>query len=182
MKKLFVVCLFILLSSNYLLSQNYAIDKGAMIIGGAAGFSSTGTESGGTRSTLVTIVPSFDYFIIQNLFIGGAINFQYQSNSQGDGTTIGIGPEIGYAFGNPASTNFPFLRLGYSYTSISDNLSGTEISIGGGIIFEIIKHFGLVGSLSYNIINTKISSGGYTLTTSGNAIILSFGFYGLIYK
>jgi len=183
MKKFFIICTFIILGSGFAFSQNFATDKGAMILGGTVGFVSTGTEGGSSRSTMLTLAPVYDYFIMQNLFLGGSISLIYTSSSSGgEGTIFSIGPEIGYAFGSAQSSTFPFLKLGFAYTLYSDDFTQTTINIGGGIIIEITKHIGIVGSLSYNLMNTKSAHPNNNLSYSSNSIMLNFGIYGLIYK
>jgi len=185
MKKLFVICMFFILGSGFAFSQNFSTDKGAMILGGTASFTSEGFEGESRRSTSIMIKPVFDYFIMQNLFVGGSLGMYYSSNSSFDNTDVGIGPEIGYAFGGANSSMFPFLKAGFNYFSLSTTNNGskstssiTVITLGGGMVFEIIKHIGIVGFLSYNIINQPNEF----YSKSSNTIELSFGFYGLIYK
>ncbi|MBI5324180.1 MAG: hypothetical protein HZB41_02685 [Ignavibacteriae bacterium] len=95
MKKFLVVFLFLFMSTIHVFSQNFAIDKGAMIIGGTAGFTSEGSEGSSDRTNVLYLNPVFDYFIVQNLFIGGSISLVAS-----EGTIFSIGPEIGYAFGS----------------------------------------------------------------------------------
>jgi len=185
MKKLIVICMFFILGSGCASSQNFATENGAVILGGSAGFSSFGSEGSSGRSTSFSLYPVCDFFITQNLFVGGSLTLSINSSSGSDYTSVGIGPEIGYAFGAAKSSMFPFVKAGFNYMSSSTTYnnskttySGTTITIGGGMVFEIVKHVGIVGLLSYNIMNTKYESS----SSSGNSIELSFGIYGLLYK
>lgn len=172
--------LFLSIIQGY--SQYFAIDQRAMILGGSAGLITTGTEGNSKRNSIITILPVFDYFIKQNLFIGSTVIFQYEVINSNETTTLGIGPEIGYAFGNSQKQTYPFLKFGYTYIA-SDNISSSLITIAGGIVIEIVKHVGIVGLLSYNIINNKYTSNlNSNNSISGNSVNLSFGIYGLIYK
>lgn len=186
MKKILVIIFFIL-GSGFTFSQNFATDNGAMILGGTAWFTSTGYEGADSRTTGFSINPVLDYFIMPNVFIGGTVGLYLSSSSASDYSRFGIGPEIGYAFGEPKSYMFPFVKAGFEYwsstskftnSSISQSSNGTTITLGGGLVFEIVKHFGIVGTLTYNIMNDKYGSN----TEKSNSIDLSFGIYGLIYK
>ncbi|HEY5960146.1 MAG TPA: hypothetical protein VIV60_26515, partial [Polyangiaceae bacterium] len=47
-------------------------------------------------ATTLQLRPAFDYFIIDNLSLGGFLGIQYQSVPTGHSTTWSIGPRIGY--------------------------------------------------------------------------------------
>ena len=131
--------------------------------------------------------PALDYFFMNNLFVGGTIS--YGSESQGDfsSTEMGIGPEVGYAFGKAESKMFPYGKLGFMYRSNkSDNgttdmtVTGTDIFIGVGLIFPVKEHIGITPELSYHMQSLKSDEEGAE-AVDGSVIRLGVGISGLIW-
>jgi hypothetical protein len=76
--------------------------------------------------TRIQLGPAADYFVIENLSIGGIIMLDYQNTANADTTRFMIGPRVGY--------NIPFTdmlglwpKLGFSFTH--DSVS-TELPTG----------------------------------------------------
>lgn len=173
MKRFFfiIVSLFVL---NNLFGQEYVSDKGAMMISGAASFSSSGgrlyEDNNHKRMTNLSIIPSVDYFLLRNLFIGGTI--QYLTNMST--SNIGVGPNIGYVAGKPESKVFPFISTGLLYSWGSYGYSTSEYFIGVGVIVPVQKHIGITFGATYN--SNKMNN------TPGNIFALTVGLNGLLYK
>jgi hypothetical protein len=55
-----------------------------------------GGVSGSTTS--IQLEPAIDYFLIDNLSIGGFLEFMYVSTEGGHASTFGMGPRVGYNF------------------------------------------------------------------------------------
>jgi hypothetical protein len=49
-------------------------------------------------TTTVQLEPAVDFFLIDNLSIGGFVEFMYVSTQGGHASTFGIGPRVGYNF------------------------------------------------------------------------------------
>ena len=79
--------------------QESVIGKGSSMITGLASYTSTGSTYASDRSTILTISPSMDYFILNHFFVGGGLSYSNQSLESYKITGLSIGPEIGYAFG-----------------------------------------------------------------------------------
>ncbi len=47
-------------------------------------------------TTQIMLQPAIDYFVIQNLSVGGSLLFNYSSTGAGHSTSFGIGPRVGY--------------------------------------------------------------------------------------
>jgi hypothetical protein len=76
--------------------------------------------SGGTTS--IQLAPAADYFVANNLSIGGFVAFDYTTSGDNDSSRFSIGPRVGY--------NFPFSDLvsiwpkgGFSYAHTSSTVS-----------------------------------------------------------
>ena len=76
--------------------------------------------SGGTTS--IQLAPAADYFVINNLSIGGFIGFDYTTSGENDSSRFSIGPRVGY--------NLPFSDLvsiwpkgGFSYAHTSSTVT-----------------------------------------------------------
>ena len=187
---LFVLCFSGL--SFTVSAQEYAIDKYATIISGSGSFMSKGgvlfEDIDGNNSTNFTFAPNINHFITKNFFIGGG--FEFSTESQGDYKAYGkgIGPQIGYAFGGPESTVFPYLDLGIRYYILNyDNgpgdylrVSGSDISLGFGVIIPVKAHIGLIFEGGYHMLDLsdKENNDSY----SGNIFSVGVGISGLLFK
>lgn len=73
-------------------------EKKQLAISSDAALSISNTSLSGVdgSSTQITLAPAVDYFVIQNLSVGGALSFNYQTSGSGHSTTFGVGPRVGY--------------------------------------------------------------------------------------
>lgn len=87
-----------------------------------------GGEDPESRTT-ITLAPALDYFVADNISIGGQLG--YTSTSQGDASSsaITIGPRVGYNLSLSDQVSF-WPRLGLWYSSIS---SETEVTVPDGM-------------------------------------------------
>ncbi len=189
-KCLFVVLVLCLVVGTSF-SQDFAVDKKAWIISGAVEFSSSSGDlyenADGDAVTEIGFVPAADYFVMPNIFVGGMIS--YVSMAQGDVSisTMGIGPEVGYAFGNADSKVFPFAKAGFLYVSESfdwgddtDKVTGSDITITLGVILPVKQHIGIIPQLSYHIQSMKGDWDGAE-SEDGSIIRLGVGIAGLVH-
>ena len=186
MKNTILCCVFVLaLITSLGYSQNFPTDKGAVLFSGTGSFSSQGGdlfEEDGDRLTQLTLAPSVNSFVSRNVFIGGALTFSRMSVGSDSYTTIGIGPTVGFAIGNEQSKNYPYFGGGISYYSLGDEddtTSGTDIKLGGGIIFDVRDHLGIVVEVGYHIMNLKHKD--WDESKSGNIFAIGVGLAGLLY-
>jgi hypothetical protein len=102
--------------------------RGQLAISSDAGLSisNTSTSGKGGSTTRLELRPAVDYFVIDNLSVGGFLGLEYLHVPAGHSTSFAIGPRVGY--------NIPFSRLfsvwpkaGLSFTSVSqtDNANDT---------------------------------------------------------
>jgi hypothetical protein len=79
--------------------------------------------------TTISLAPAADYFIIDNLSIGGFIGFNYTKAGNADGTRFAIGPRVGYnlALSNMLSV-WPKLGLAYAHSSAGYSVDNSTIS------------------------------------------------------
>lgn len=141
------------------------------------------------RSSDVThfqIGPAADYFVIQNLSVGGLVMFDYQSAGDSSSTRFLIGPRVGY--------NIPFTdalglwpKIGFSFThdSVSTDLpsgqtdadltvsrSGSHLTLNlfAPVMFHPVTHFfvGFGPFLDADLSgDNKVTSFGGRLTIGG---------------
>jgi hypothetical protein len=177
MKRLFFIVVSLFLFNN-LFAQEYASDKGAMIINGSASFSSMGgqlyEDSGHKRTTNLSLIPSVDYFLLRNLFVGGTLEYTSRNQSGATSYTAGVGPDIGYVAGKPESKVFPFITTGLLYLWGPGGYSTNEYFIGVGVIVPVQKHIGITFGATYH--SEKINN------TPGDIFAMTVGLNGLLYK
>jgi len=100
--------------------------RGQLAISSDAGLSisNTSTSGRGGSTTRLELRPAVDYFVIDNLSVGGFLGLEYSHVPTGHSTSFAIGPRVGY--------NIPLSRLfsvwpkaGLSFTSVSQTVSAT---------------------------------------------------------
>ena len=188
LKFLFGVSFFLLI--NHVSGQGYAVDKGAVFISGMAGFTNYGgdlfEDDRGNRETSFSLIPSVNFFVAKNVFVGGSLEFTSRAQGDANSNAIGIGPQVGYAFGHSKSTAFPYLSGGIRYYSMSmddgsygdSNASGIDMVLGFGVLVPLKESVGLVFEGGYHMMKLKDD---YDVSFSGNIFSLGFGIVGLWY-
>jgi len=133
-------------------------DKSQLTISSDAGLSiaSTSVSDVDGSTTTITLRPAVDYFLIDNLSLGGFIGLDYVKASGSHATTFAIGPRVGYnlAFSD-RFTVWPKLGFSYSTTDVSTEVStgpNTSTSTGASgshialnvfvpVLFHLVPHF-----------------------------------------
>jgi len=76
----------------------------------------TQSETNGALTT-VSLAPAADYFVIENLSIGGSVGLYYSKSGETSGTRFTIGPRVGYNFEvSRLLSVWPKLGLNYAHT------------------------------------------------------------------
>lgn len=158
MKKstLSLIALFCMLSAS-LMAQT---QKGSVMIGGTAGFSSS--KTGDYTETDINLSPMAGFFIMDQLAIGGGVNFGV-SSLKFDGetssvTSVGVQPMVRYYFNGSGKARF-FGQANFQYASVKfeeeDAQSGIGFGAGVGIDFFLNDHVAIEGLLGYNSFKVK---------------------------
>lgn len=80
-------------------------------------------------TTQLVVRPAIDYFLIDNLSLGGFLGLDYTKTPGGSSTAFSIGPRVGYNL--PFSERFSvWPKVGFSFSSTSVDQEGVEI---GGV-------------------------------------------------
>lgn len=105
--------------------------SGQLAISSDAGFSLSNTSLSGAdgSSTALVLRPAVDYFVVDNLSLGGFLGLDYNTAPGGSSTAMSIGPRIGY--------NLPFSerwsvwpKLGLSFASTSQKVDDVTLPTG----------------------------------------------------
>lgn len=160
-------------------------DKGQLTVSSDAGLSiETKSVSGVDGSTTtITLRPAIDYFLANNLSLGGFIGVDYIRAGGSHATTFAIGPRVGYnlAFSD-RFTLWPKLGLSYSSTDVSTDVAAgpnTTISTGASgshialnlfvpVMFHPVPHFFLGFGPA---LDTDLSGDARTTTIAGRLTI-----------
>ena len=183
MKNYSIPFFFILLLFTVTNAQYYAVDKGAVTVGGEISFASAGgdlNEVNGEKATLMLLNPSLGYFFMPNVCIGGEL--LYASTSQGDSkvTGLGGGPFAAFYIGDEYSRMYPF--IGASLMLVSGQTENGEVTLEEsqmdikfcvGATMMAAKNVGLTGKVYYLMESYKPE--GADESISGNQIGLSMG-------
>lgn len=131
-------------------AQSYAIDKGSLMIGGTAGFSSTGGDGSDDRFTQIFLNPSLQYFVTRGLAFGGDVTLQHFSQGDSESTTYGVGPAVSYFFGGNERPVYPYLS-GSVQLLRGNGETSVGYSASAGAILMLMDAVGLDGSIYYHI-------------------------------
>lgn len=106
-------------------------DRHEIAISSDAGLSISNTSINGEKGSATTLIlrPAVDWFVINELSLGGFLGLQYITAPGGSSTAISVGPRVGY--------NFPFSRrlslwpkAGFSFASTSQKSDSTTLPTG----------------------------------------------------
>ena len=172
--KLIVLIIFLFVYDSPLFSQD-ALKKGVYSLSGSISYSYSKSTSSldepyynsgvnNIKETYISMTPSFSYFIINNLSIGGSISYNYAetevslSNNVNPSITIpksisrnfGIGPNIRYYFGGKLIV--PFLGVSDFYSKdVNSKQEGNIFTAEGGINYFLSNSVALEPFLSYSL-------------------------------
>ena len=157
---LFLVILFSI-TSSYLFAQD-ALKQGVYNLSGSISYSNSKDTTPGTtvKQFSFSIAPEFNYFVVDNLLVGGSITFQYAEyefsssgyypNNKDIQRMYGIGPSIRYYF--TGSEIIPFIGVSASYLTINNsNFEAKSFTATAGINYFLSNSAALEPYLSYSI-------------------------------
>ncbi|MEP7050459.1 MAG: hypothetical protein ABJB12_08915 [Pseudomonadota bacterium] len=160
-------------------------DKGQLTVSSDAGLSIGTTSVSGVdgSTTTVTLRPAVDYFIANDLSLGGFVGLDYLRASGAHSTTFSIGPRIGYNLAlSERVTLWPKLGFSYSNTNVSTDVNAgpnTVISTGASgshvalnvfvpVMFHPVPHFFIGFGPA---LDTDLSGDARTTTIAGRLTI-----------
>jgi hypothetical protein len=140
------------------------------------GQSTSPPQGSGSSGATIIIAPAADFFVIDNLSVGGQLLFESLSSSIPNSPTItgwGIGPRVGYdiAFADNFSI-WPSVYFQYRSLSISNNGGSTSLGTLGlfaPVLFHPVPHFFLgLGPIVQTDLISNSSPGGGGPSATGN--------------
>lgn len=193
MKKLLLL-LSILLPSIALIAQT---EKGTFVVSGATNFNFSNSEQefgvnnrevNQCNITAYSLMPSFGYFIIDNLSIGinGSITQrteEYKNDTETKQTILALMPTVAYVVPIKGPIK-PFAQVGFGYSSltqrhyntINDSYEGTAFGIGGGFSYFINKNVSLDLGIQYTYSSLDDDKKAIRQSSTGGNIGFSFYF------
>jgi len=129
-------------------------NRGQLTVSSDAGLSISSTSTSGVdgSTTSLTLRPAVDYFVANNVSVGGFVGLDYKSTSGAHATTFAIGPRIGYNFAFAERFSF-WPKLGFSYSSSSTSADTTPapgdceagnhlaLNVFAPLMFHPVQHF-----------------------------------------
>lgn len=103
------------------------------------------TQSGGGGAvTTITLVPAADYFVIDNLSVGGFVGLDYTKAGDSHGTRFSVGPRVGYdIFFAERWSVWPKVGFSYAYTKVTggDSQNAIALNVFVPLMFHPVPHF-----------------------------------------
>lgn len=129
----------------------------------------------GESHAAVYLDPSFDYFLMDGLALGGELFYNQQRDGDYGHAIWGFGPRLTLFL---AGTNTGLKQKGNFYPYVSSSvlfvesslkdkvpgqnydeaLSTMQINLGGGMMYQLTRNFGVFGELNYAIDRVKYDS------------------------
>jgi hypothetical protein len=114
--------------------------KSQLAISSDAGLSLSHTSitGGNGSSTSLVLRPAIDYFVVENLSLGGFLGLEYTHAGGGNSTAFSIGPRVGYniPLSNLLSV-WPKVGFAYSHTNIDVSGGGTGTSSANSLALNL---------------------------------------------
>jgi len=183
--------LFLMLSaflSSPLLAADHAVAKGASILTGGISFTAQKMkyedEDNNETTTLsvFSFTPTLDYFVANRVFVGLGTEVSDIVMSGRSFTTLGAGPEIGYAFGNAEATAYPYIKALALFTHGSAErytVNDRDLGIALGVVIPVHKHVGFMMEMSVHNVNenetTDYEFGYESLKQSSSGTLFKMG-------
>jgi len=159
-------------------------ERGQLTISSDAGLSISNTSTSGVdgSSTNLTLRPAVDYFVLNNVSVGGFVGLDYTTAGGAHTTTFAIGPRVGYNLAFSELFSFwPKLGFSYSSSSASGNVTvpgapsadGNHLALNvfAPVMFHPVQHFflgfgpaldtDLTGDAKQTIIAGRLTIGGW---------------------
>ncbi len=140
-------------------AQQYAVDKGSILLGGSASYTSSRTRVGAAeqqdRINNLALSPRAQLFVAPGLGVGAEVDFSRSSTAGQSATAIGGGPIVGYYFGRGPRLWHPFLEASGAalHRSRNNGLLGDE----GNTEWQWRGTAGLLFLLSHGVgVNTGV--------------------------
>jgi hypothetical protein len=169
-----ILPLLVLTLPSVVTAQEYAVDKGSMIVRGSASILSAGGEARASRVTQISLAPGLAYFVAPHVAIGGTLRILTSSAGSGTDTQIGIGPSISYHFGTAESKTFPFIEFSTDFISVSDAFTQVALKFIAGVDVMIFDNISIGPALTFE--QKMRSREGSDATLNGTEIFLGVGF------
>lgn len=189
MKQLIIIILFCLTFSQFTIAQNFATDRGSLMLDGGIWLSSNGNDmysDGEDKRTFdFSFDPAFQAFVVPSLAIGAGTEVSFYSRSDYNYTTLGIGPKITYFIaGHRDMKVYPYIDISvffafqtFSFDGSSEDSNNLIIIANDavGAVFMVNKAIGIDMSVGfYNRSNI-------TEDLAGNKIYFSVGVKAFIF-
>ena len=100
----------------------------------------TSLSGRGGSTTTIQLRPSVDYFVIDNLSVGGFLGLDYAHMPIGSTTVFSVGPRVGYDIPfSGAFSVWPRLGLSFAHTrqTVEDVIDGDDTTSSSGLALNI---------------------------------------------
>jgi hypothetical protein len=141
-------------------AQTSPVDRGSVLIGGDASFTSVGIDNGASdgRVSQLSVNPNGQYLIRPGLAVGGDVLFTYVSDDGSNTTRYGVGPAVTYFFGRGERSYYPFVSGSFGVTharddNLDEDRTQTSYRGAGGLLVMLSRSVGVSGELFYQHID-----------------------------
>ena len=173
MRKFFVFCLLIALSSMTY-AQSMAVDEGSAMISLTGSISKLSGDLFVENMT-ASLGSDIYFFAVKDFAVGGSLQYQSSSGDESKIKRWGVGPIIGYFFGDVHPSMVPFLSAGLMINTVKLDENPEVIRTQGiascGVLLTTADHFAFNIKLSYRNILEESRKG---------TIALGLGITGLL--
>jgi hypothetical protein len=185
----YAIVVFAIMTPAGVFGQTHATDRGSILVGGTASFTSSKADSDdgeeNDRFNSLSIMPRALFFVAPGLALGGQLIFGRSSAGDNSSTSWGIGPEAADYFGGAETMTHPYLTGHFNYVRTSDNdddndLTGRQYGGGIGLLFLISSSVGIDAQAFIRRVQTSLE-GFPAADAEGTIIGLQFGISAFVF-
>jgi hypothetical protein len=157
------IALVSIMGSNVMGAEFFS-DKGSIWTGGSISFISQHVRPDSVATNGFLLVPTFRFFPVKYLMVGSSLTLRSAAWGKYSSSSISIGPELGFAYGNNIPV-FPYILFSiqyfhsaYTFESYSDYdnpatttsmFNGYIIPLSGGIMIPVFDGLGFQVEAAY---------------------------------
>ncbi|MBN2172397.1 MAG: hypothetical protein JW819_13840 [Candidatus Krumholzibacteriota bacterium] len=191
MKRFFRAAMMTLVALTFMTSVSMA-SQGGILFDGDVGFSMMSGDAyenaDGDGQTYMALGASVGYFVIDNLTVGGTLEFARMSWGDVSSQTIGIGPEVAYYFGTEwiEKSVHPFVKGAFIYKMVgtddgTDSYSDKVMSFGAsvGALYMFTESLGFFGEAGFMMDKWSFDEDLDLEDVDGTKIMVKIGLLGM---
>jgi hypothetical protein len=164
-------------------AQEYATDKGAVLVGGTANFSHFRNLGNDASATSLSLNPRLGYFVVPGLAVTANLQLTFASAEDASTHAYALGPGVTYYFRHRRVVLNPYISVRTVYYRETSHLDGFPDRTAeefnwagaGGLSVFVARNVALLGELYYQHFHVTLRSEDQSASNNAEEYGLQFG-------